>query len=225
MIKVIVFDFDNCIVLDEKTRTGSEEVKDGAWFEVFSEYNRAELDTVVEKVKRDIAGGKGDRKDIAARVLKHFGFPESEIPQEVPRRCQRFDEIIQEGIKRISISDATRESIAELAERFPLYINTATPREAALESLAVLRIAGFFKAVYGRPGTKVGNLREILAAESATPSEMLFIDDQESGRKAGEEIGCTFVGMQTARNKLWNETPQPFPIIKSFKEISHLLET
>lgn len=218
-VKVIVFDFDNCIVLDEQTRKGSEEVKDRAWFDVFSEYDAKELDTVVEQTKKDIAGGKGDRNDIAARVLKHFGFPEQEIPQEVARRCRRFDEIIQEGIKKISISSATRDSIAELSKNFPLYINTATPREAALESLKALGIAESFKGIYGRPGTKLGNLRDIIAAESIHPDEMLLIDDQESGWKAAKEVGCQFVGMQTARNKPWNENPQPFPIIKSFKEI------
>ena len=90
MTKVLVLDFDNCIVLDEKIGTGSEEVKDEAWFTVFPEYSRVELEPVLEQAKKDIAGGKGDRKDIVERVSKHFNVAEEKIPQEIITRDKKI---------------------------------------------------------------------------------------------------------------------------------------
>lgn len=223
-IKVAAFDFDNCIVLDENTREGSEELKDHAWFVVFPDYKREILEPVIEEVKQSIVGGKGDRQDIVKRVLEYFNFPEDKIPYEVTRLCELFNASVQEGIKQINISPEVRVALAELSDRLPLYVNTATPREAVLESLEALKIAKFFKGVYGRPRTKVDNLRQILAVEAIRAEELLFVDDQPSGWKITQEIGCSFVGMHTARNKLWHNHLQPFPIIRSLIELVELLK-
>ena len=34
------------------------------------------------------------------------------------------------------------------------------------------------------------------------------------------EAGCQFIGIYTERNKLWRDTPQPFPIVHSLSELS-----
>lgn len=222
-IKVVAFNFDNCLVLDYNTREGSEELKDRAWFVVFPDYKRKILEPVIEEVKRSITGGKGDRRDIVKRVLKHFNFPEDKIPCEITRRCEMFNEFVQKGIKQVNISPEVRVALSELSDHLPLYVNTATPREAVLESLKALKIAKFFKGVYGRPGTKADNLRQILAVEAIQAEELLFVDDQPSGWKIAQEIGCSFVGMHTARNNLWHNHPQPFPIIRSLIELVKLV--
>jgi FMN phosphatase YigB (HAD superfamily) len=38
-ITAVVFDLDNTLLLDPATGEGSEEIKDRAWYRVFSEYN------------------------------------------------------------------------------------------------------------------------------------------------------------------------------------------
>lgn len=219
-IKVIALDFDNCIALAENGE-GSEEVKDRAWFEVFPEIDRAQLSPVLEEIKQEIAGGKGDRKDIIERVLARFA-PASLTPEEVAKRSDCFNRIVQEGIARISIPTPTRETLALLSRRFPLYINTATPRDAAIESASALKLYPYFKAVLGRPGTKADNLRAIVRTEKTQPHGLLFVDDQQSGWEAAQEVGCRFIGIRTKRNTPWT-TPQLFPIISSFSELSALL--
>jgi len=64
-VKVVVFDFDNCIALNETTGEGSEEIKDQAWFEVFAEYAPETLAPVLKAAQLAIAAGIGDRQDIA----------------------------------------------------------------------------------------------------------------------------------------------------------------
>jgi len=222
-IKIIVLDFDNCLILNEETGEGSEEIKDRAWFDVFSEYEPDVLAPILDEEKLKVIGGKGDRKDIVEQILKRFEYSESEISDEAIRRCDRFNAIIQDGIKRINVSPATRESLAALSIRFPLYINTATPQGAVLESLRFLDITSFFKSVYGRPGTKISNLQDIIIAESVSPEKILFVDDQQSGYETAKEIGCQFIGIHTKRNRLWNDNPQPFLIINSLSELPKIV--
>lgn len=222
-IKVIVLDFDNCIVLNEETRHGSEEVKDEAWCLVFPEYDKTKLEPILEQAKHYIAGGRGDREDIVARVCRHLGYPEKEITYQIASRCTRFNKIVQEGIKKIGISSRTRNALARLARHLPLYINTATPFDAAWESARALDITAFFRSIYCRPANKVDNLISIIAKESIHPAELLFVDDQPSGLNATEEIGCKFVGMHTAKNTAWHNIPQPFPIIYHLEELLEII--
>ncbi len=179
-IKAIALDFDNCIILDEETRKGSEEVKDEAWFTVFPEIDRETLTSVLEKVKKEIAGGKGDRKDIARRVQRHFclGLNTAStsaeeinhklnqlLEQEAAARCNAYNRTVQEGIKEIGVSEQPRQALDELSKKMPVFVNSATPRDGILESINALGIRDYFTEVYGRPGTKVENLQNIVAAE------------------------------------------------------------
>lgn len=221
--KVIVLDMDNCILLDDTTGKGSEELKDEAWFEIYPEYERAALEPALEEAKKIAAGGKGDRKDIVRWLCRHFGVPEDKIPAEIILRCDNFNNVVQNGIKNLEISERTRKSLALLSLRAPLYVNTATPRENAQESLEALGLSTFFKEILGRPGTKIGNLRDIISRENIDPNELLFVDDQYGGYLAAEEAGCRFVGIHTAKNKAWHNTPQPFPIIRLLEELNKFL--
>ncbi|HUW22026.1 MAG TPA: HAD family hydrolase [Candidatus Bathyarchaeia archaeon] len=220
-IKVIVLDFDNCIVLDPTTRRGSEEVKDQAWCKVFTEYDPEELEKVIAEAQEQIKGGKGDRRDIVRLVCKHFGIPEEKIPTEIEYRCEAFNAIVQVGILQIGVSPENRQAIKILSGKMPVYINTATPKEQSLESLAALELGGF-KDVYGRPGNKVENLKTIIERESIDPSKILYVGDSENDWQAAQAVGCRFIGVQTARNTAWQGKQQEFPVIHSLAEILEL---
>ncbi|HEY4517298.1 MAG TPA: HAD family hydrolase [Candidatus Paceibacterota bacterium] len=221
-IRAVVLDFDNCVALDERTRKGSEDIKNDAWFSVFSEYEHNALDAVLEESKDRFAGGKGDRMDIAREVLLHFGFT-GDLEKEVNARCERFNTVIQEDIKKIPISENWHYALAELAKRLPLYLNTGTPEITVRESLDALGLAKYFEAIYGRPGTKVENLNTICKRENVLPQEVLFVDDQQSSFEAAEQEGVRFAGIHTARNTAWHTGTHPFPIIRSLKELLDML--
>ncbi len=221
-IKLLVLDFDNCLILNEETGEGSEEVKDKAWFEVFPEYDQDILKSLIETAKKDFVGGKGDRNDLVISLCRHLGLEESKIKEESIKRLNHFDEIMQRGIKEIGISEKARGFLSDFSSKIPIYLNTATPTKNVLKSLELLGIKEFFKGVYGRPGTKLDNMKAILASESVKSSEVIFVDDQESSYQIAKEVGCKFIGIHTARNKLWQNDLQSFPIIRSIDELPNL---
>jgi len=220
--KAIAFDLDNCIILDEKTGTGSEELKDEAWFEVFKEYDRPILSNALEISKNRIAGGKGDRADVVMDILTHFGIATSDAQKQINSRCTVFNDFVQRGMQKIKISATTRECLSSLALSIPLYVNTATPKENALQSIRLLGIEAYFKDILGRPKTKVENLQAIINTEHIASHELLFIDDQKSGWTAAQETGVRFVGITTKRNTAWN-AGTPFPLIRSIAELKNVI--
>lgn len=218
-IKVKILDFDNCIALDPKTGVGSEETKDQAWYPTFSNYPEDELTPVLEKVKKEITGGKGDRKDVARAILTHFAWPMATLEEEIARRCQTFDDVIQEGIRRgVKIPQAVINNLRRLAGEHPMYLNTATPRETIIQTLDFFGL-NFFRGIYGRPGTKVENLEKIIAVEKVSPGEMLYVADAVSDYEAAQAVGCEFIGVYTKRNTLWHKENQPFRILNSLAEL------
>ncbi|MDD4937790.1 MAG: HAD hydrolase-like protein [Candidatus Shapirobacteria bacterium] len=215
--KVLVVDLDNCLFLDEKTRKGSEEVKDEAWFDVFSECDRKKLELVLDKIETELAGGKGDRKDIVLKVCKFFDLPETE--KDIEKRCKFFSEIVKKGILKIGVSNDNKKALDLISKKIPIYVNTATPKDQAKDILRDLDILKFFKDIYGRPETKMENMRLIVEREKIKSEECLYVDDQESGCLIAKKIGCNFIGMQTNRNSKWNNNIVSFPIIYSLLEI------
>lgn len=221
-IKVIVLDFDNCIALNEKTGEGSEDIKDRAWYTVFSDIKPDLLLPVIEEAKNRVRGGKGDRWDIIKIVLTHFGKDVSE--EEIWQRSKAFNDIVQSGIANLPIWEDRRKFLGWLSSVWPLYLNTGTTREAILQTLQSLKLSPFFKGVYSRPGTKVSNLREIIAAEKIVPAELVFVDDDHHpALEAAEIVGCRFIGVQTKRFRRHIDVANRFPSINSVYELPKFL--
>lgn len=221
-LPVIVFDFDNCIALDPRTGEGSEEIKDRAWYAVFPEYNHGALKVILGSAQRAIAGGRGDRKDVASMVLTHFGFKGC-VSEEAIARCERFDAVVQEGILALGISPEVKNALRSLSEKTHLYINTATPREPMVRTLNALGLSPYFKGVYGRPGTKVTNLGRIATMEDALFDRIVFVGDATGDYEAAKIVGCNFIGVRTMRNISWYN-PQRFHTVRSVDEVEALFK-
>jgi FMN phosphatase YigB (HAD superfamily) len=215
--KLLILDLDNCLFLDSKTRKGSEEVKDEAWFKVFSEFNRSLLISILDQAKKDISNGKGDRKDIINSVLSGFGLGNSK--KELLSRYRLFNKIVKEGTIKIGISSDNAKALELI--KIPIYANTASPKNQAEKILRDLNVLKFFKGVYGRPKTKRENMDLIFKNENLYPVDVLYIGDQESDFSLANEAGCKFIGMHTLRNTNWtkNINELTFPIIYSLLEI------
>jgi phosphoglycolate phosphatase-like HAD superfamily hydrolase len=222
-VEVIAFDLDNCLLLDEEAGRGSADFKDGIWQAVFAEYDSGEVSRARNAFKLDTTKGQADRRDIAKHLLMTFGFVTDDMSAEIGRRCEMFNDVVQTRIRSIPISSDKRRALQILSGRLPLYVNTATPGEAAIESLIALDLYRYFAEIYGRPGTKLGNLQSICSVENIPPDRMLFVDDDPKCAALAEEFGCKFVGMYTQRNAKWCDEDHPFPIIRSFAELPGLL--
>lgn len=224
--KCVVLDADNCLFLDEKTGEGSEEIKDEAWYSVFPEYSRETLDSAMRAAKENLASftaGQADRQDLVREVCRYFRISNEQVEDEVVRRRDHFNRVVQEGIRQIGMPAQKRAALVQISGAMPIYVNTATPLDAARESLDALGLSPLLKGMYGRPGTKLGNLQEIIRVEGLDPTEVLVVDDQPTGWSVAQQLGCRFVGIRTERNRAWHDTPQPFPIIRSLSELPALI--
>jgi len=218
-IKGLVLDFDNTIVLDLVSRKGSEELKDQAWLKVFEDVGRCELVDILSISQKNVSEGKGDRYSVIHDVLKYYNFPEILFDREIKRRAHIFDDIVQEGLIKVGVSTENRKVLDELSRSIHLYVNTGTPLENVIESMGNLELMKYFRGIYGRPASKAENLIKIIGEEKLKPGEVLFVGDSNADWRAAKEVKCQFLGMQTARNKEWNENKMPFPIIYSLADI------
>lgn len=80
----------------------------------------------------------------------------------------------------------------------PLYVISAMPLYELKLIVEKRGLAGRFKGLFGSPGRKADQLRELLAAEKLSPSELVFIGDAENDRKAAAEAGVPFIGRRNA---------------------------
>lgn len=216
--EVLVLDFDNCLILDPETREGSEDLKKSAWFRVFP-YEPGELSQAIDEAYRQIAGGKGDRRDVVRFVLQRCGVLQVD-EEEITRYCDSFNTLVQEGILQIGVSQEIRDTLAELnVRRIPLYINSASPAEFVEQSLKALRIFHHFKGIYGTPWTKEGNLRKIIHAEGVDPQQVIFVDDSAIAWNIAQAVGCQFIGIHTKANTAWHNGDTPFLVIRKLSEL------
>ncbi len=216
--EVLVLDFDNSLILDPETREGSEDLKKSVWFKVFP-YEPGELTQAIDEAYRQIAGGKGDRRDVVRIVLHRFGDLQVD-EEEINRYCDRFNTLVQEGILQIGVTQETRDTLAELnVRRISLYINSASPAESVEQSLKALRIFHYFKGIYGTPWTKEENLRKIIQAEGVDPLQVIFVDDSAIAWNIAQAVGCRFIGIHTKTNTAWHNGDMPFPVIRKLSEL------
>ena len=216
-IKVIVFDHDGVIV------RLSELVKQGAWGFVAHHPDIGDR-AVVAEAEVFYGRAKGNRYDILKRVFERLGKSAAEIPVLVAKHAERFNQVVQEGIRSLGVLPEDRAALEALAKKYPLYVNTGTPEEAIRETLERNGIRQCFKAVLGQPQGKVENLMRVLAAERITPGEMVFVGDSAWDHEAAEEVGCRFIGLANLWNG-WQEQEKPFPLVSSLGEIVTVIES
>ena len=216
MIKTAVFDFDGVIV------RRSEFFKHDAWSEIFSDYGAPGVEAVHEGVRLYGGGRGGDRFDILRHAFQTLGESEDRISTLVDETAQKYNELVQEKMIEAGVLDEDRAVLERISKRVPLYINSATPKQALERTVENLRLRSFIVGVLGRPNTKVENLKYVAEEQGIEPSEILFIGDADTDYKAGQEFGCRFIGLSNDWN-MWKKGEKPFTVISSLNEIeSHL---
>lgn len=216
MIKVIVFDHDGVIV------RLSEIVKMGAWGFVANHPDIGNR-TVIAEGEDHCVHIKGNRFDILEYTFKKLGKPAEQIPLLVQKHAKRFNNIVQEGIQALGITDEDRKTIYKLSQLYPLYINSGTTETEMNETIEVLGLKPRFKGIFGQPTKKIPNLERAMKAENITPQEMLFVGDSNSDYEAALKFGCHFLGLANSWNE-WANEEKPFPKIFSLSEIQNHLD-
>ncbi|EPR44080.1 haloacid dehalogenase [Desulfovibrio sp. X2] len=113
---------------------------------------------------------------------------------EMDDMVRRFVEAGAEALKRAPFVPGAREFIEEWSTRLPLYVASGAPDE---ELKGILRIKGVdacFKGIFGSPTPKTELLANIVANETAGPSETLMVGDSGTDLAAAEAVGTLFYG-------------------------------
>lgn len=212
-IKTIVFDFDG-VIADSKA------VKRDAWRKVFSD--RSPEDS--ELLGREVDARKGDRYDILRRTLTQLGIHGEELDRQVNRYADRYNELVQSGIKERGLFPGVPEMLGRLSEQYPLYVNTATPDDAIRATLVMFGLGGYFCGVFGSvSGSKSDNLRRIARQLNLRPSQVLMVGDEERDRDAALEVGAQFLGIADSINR-WSQDGFPHPLLNSSAQLADFLE-
>src|SRR3569623_304125 len=186
MIKLLVFDFDGVVV------RRSEFFKRAAWPRVFmiQGFDDAYI-PYFQKAEAKYGNGKGgDRYDIMRAIDHGLGKSGKDCELYVEEGARIFDAHVQRAIAEAGIDPADRAAFAKLADRFTLYLNSATPIASLNHSAEALLISQYLTGILGRPNSKIENFREIAAQEKVLPQEILFVGDNMSDYKAAQEFDC-----------------------------------
>ena len=210
MIKTLVFDFDG-VIMD------SNQLKRAAWYDVFPEH-LVSARLVSDVVERN----KGNRYDILHEIFTVLKRPQETVHLLVDGYARRFNEAVQTRLTSEGVSADTLHALTELAERYPLYINSATPIQGLVETVENLHIGYLFKAVFGVPPSKEENLQIIAVREGISPDEIAFVGDGEGDWQAARSTGVYFIGFANKDNN-WSE--REFPLISGLDQIGGLITT
>ncbi|HYC72431.1 MAG TPA: HAD family hydrolase [Opitutaceae bacterium] len=180
-VRCVAFDFDGTLV-------DSNRLKHEAWFAVFGEagFGRPEIDALLR------AHPLADRFELVDRLLATRGEADSVLRAHL---VERYNFICEEGQSTCPEIPGASELLRELSARLPLYVNSATPEEPLRRIVARRGWSGHFRAVYGRPRSKVDNLRRIAAEQSVDLARLALVGDGPADAMAAAETGCRFVAV------------------------------
>ena len=99
-------------------------------------------------------------------------------------------------------------------------INSATPIEPLKKIVNCMDFKKDIHDVYGRPNSKIINLKLAIKKFSVKESEVLIIGDGESDRYCAESINCDFIALENSFSKF---KKKPSYIINNFYEIIDLI--
>ena len=208
MIKTIVFDFDGVMV-------DSRRPKDEIFFRLFVGSPKIPHEIVADVLSRNV----GTRFDILRDIFVRAGAAEAQIPGLVDESVAQFDALVQEGIAERGLAAGARETIAGLAQKFCLYINSATPEEALHTMVAGLGIGHHFKGVHGMPPAKnkEENLHAILGREGIEAQEAVVIGDGEDDWRSARAVGAHFIAVASGFYD-WKKEAADFPVVSDITE-------
>ena len=193
MIKCLVFDFDGVLA-------DSNAVKHKAYFDIF-----ANVGVTPRILGGVLAKCDGDRYQVIKQVLLELakeGLVSAELHSDelMTRYAEHYNRICEDFAVTCREIAGVSTSLPQLARYYALYVNSDTPEESLRRIINRRGWGDYFRAVLGRPRTKVENLKRILEYESITGSEVGFVGDSQRDLDAAMRCGCRFIGVRSDGN-------------------------
>lgn len=213
-VRVIGFDFDGVFVLDSDAVFKKE-----AWARVFGAYGERYRPFLEEADSIYGSGKQGGRVEVMTHVLRRLGEPEEKIPALIETGAGLFDADVQARILAAGLVPGAHEMLEELQrQKIVMYLNSGTATKALEIAARNLKIAAFFKGIWGSTRSKLDNLRLMMEETGAHPEEFLVVGDGESDIQASREFGARFVGIANKWNR-WAEVPQSFSYVTDLRDV------
>ncbi len=209
----IVFDFDGVLI-------DSNHIKREAYFQVFRHLPGST--GIVEQCLREHA--HGDRREVITAIIEKIESAEIRRPALLSQYVEAYAQVCDEQIPRCAEQPGASAMLPLLAAGFPLFINSATPRQPLERYVALRGWTHHFKGVYGRPASKVANFETIARQEQLRADTMLFIGDSALDAQAARLFGCAFLGFRSRGGDL----PDDPSILRALEELPprlHLAES
>ena len=186
MIRCVAFDFDG-------TLADSNWIKRDAWYEVFGRIGCSQ-----EKISALLSAlPTADRFELIDEGLNRLASAGRLPPGDARVRlaaelAQAYNDICETGQATCPEMPGAAAMLAALADRLPLYVNSATPEEPLRRIIGRRGWERYFRGVHGRPREKAEILRDILAREDLSPMEIAMVGDGPADLQGAQEIGCPF---------------------------------
>lgn len=188
---ILLFDWDGVIVDSNAWKWGN------AWKEVFA--TESDLFQIMKRVLEEDVTKKLSRVLLVEETIKRAADQGLSVQHKPEEYVERFGVSVREGVVRIGLFPDAKTVLSELhAEGYAMYVISMTTQRDLEYIAEQLDVAGYFRALYGVPGTKPEHAAKIQALESA--EKYVVIGDGEGDKKLAEHLGVQFIGIANRWN-------------------------
>ncbi len=215
MINAVIFDFDDTIVRSERVKRdlivehfGFVEGGVAVASRFMASHPGANRYAVVRGVLADLhATGVIGARPTTDAVAEHLA---------------QMGATIERAVIASPLAQGAKEALDILVERYPLHINSATPKDTLDRIVRAIGMERYFKTVLGAPpGTKQQNLEEILSRYGPDRSEVAIVGDGVGDMVLAENAGCRFVGIRGDFSSFGDES---FPVLDDLSRLPEVLD-
>lgn len=210
--KTIIFDFDG-VILD------SARMKTAAFAEVYGSEDPGKVAEVVTYQEQH--GGIGRRQKF--EYFERTVFGRLGDTAAVDRLCDRFAEIIDEGMMTCAFIPGAEDVLAHLETTVAMHVVSGMP-EADLKNVIERRgLSRYFRTVSGSPKAKHAAFLSVMRMENAKPAECLAVGDAPTEFHAARKIGIPFLAIVAPDvADLFPDYVRKAPDLTAFEHAAHL---
>lgn len=182
--KTVIFDFDG-VILD------SARLKTAAFAEVYS----AEHPDLISKVVSYQVehGGIGRRQKFEYFEREVFRRPGDR--ETLDGLCERFAQIIDEGMLKCSFIPGAKDVLARLDNVVPMHVVSGMPEDDLRQVIERRGLSRYFRTISGSPKSKHAEFLKVLEMEGSEASESLAVGDSLTEFHAARRIGIPFLAI------------------------------